>query len=524
MTKTECGRLLTENLGKLYGWAFSRVYNKDEAEDLTNDIICAVLSSVGSLKNDGAFYGFMWRTAENILGSRIRRRQRENALFDKQSEYMGVCLITPETDIEEKEQLSLLRRELSRLSGLYRQTAVLRYFRSKSSKEISQLLNISPEMVRWYLFRSREILKEGIDMTRNLGEKSFDPATFRLDFFGENSSGYWEMFERRLPGNILLAAYEKPLTVSELSDELGVSAPYLEDELAPLVKHGFLKESAGHYNTDIIIFTDEYEKNAAARFKPLCKAAAQRVNGVIEAALEKVGRMDFHRPGISRDTLKFVLANIAVYHGMIKADGTGRGKYGDYPPLSNGSCGYLFGYDNDYANHHFNGIYGRMEDLDGTCYVSVVNYRAIENVQKLTAEKWRETAAALTGAAKGGKADENSDVQLKLAEEGYITVTDGRLTANFCVFPEKLLQEEILPLLDEAVTETFTCTEKVCAEAENMLLPLTPSPLQAKCGALTRIRYQLDVMAFIVESCLEEGYLQMPEKESKPAMFGVVRG
>ena len=117
MDKAECGRLLEENLGKLYGWAFSRLYDKDEAEDLTGDIICAVLSSVHSLKNDDAFYGFMWRIAENVLGSRLRAKSKENTLFDRQSEYMGVCFVTPETDVAEREQINLLRRELALLSG-----------------------------------------------------------------------------------------------------------------------------------------------------------------------------------------------------------------------------------------------------------------------------------------------------------------------------------------------------------------------------------------------------------------------
>ncbi|MDE6593052.1 MAG: sigma-70 family RNA polymerase sigma factor [Oscillospiraceae bacterium] len=523
MDKAECGRLLEENLGKLYGWAFSRLYDKDEAEDLTGDIICAVLSSVHSLKNDDAFYGFMWRIAENVLGSRLRAKSKENSLFDRQSDYMGVCFVTPETDVAEREQINLLRRELALLSGLYRQTAVLFYFYGKSCKEISALLNLSSEMVRYYLFRSREILKEGVNMTREFGEKSYDPGTFRLDFWGGGSNGYWEIFERKLPGNILLAAYEKPLSVSELSGELGVAAPYLEDDLEILLKHGFIKETAGRYRTDIIIFSDEYEKEAAEKFKPICSAAADKVNEVINSAVEKVSKMNFHGNDIPENTLKFVLTNMAVFFGMLKANKNVIEKYGDYPPLSNGSQGFLFGYDNDYVNHRFNGIYGEMMNLEETAYVSVENYRAIADVQKLDITDWYGTIAALTGAVTNEKADENSSIQLRMAQEGFIKIKEGRLTANFAVFPEKLLENEIKPLLSAAMEETCKCADEICGIAERLLIPRTPKPLQNKCGQLAHIRYQMDVMAFIVESCLEKGYLKMPEGDFKPAMFGVIK-
>lgn len=522
MNKTECGRLLEQNLGKLYGRVFSRLYDKTEAEDITNDIVCAVLSSVHSLKNDAAFYGFMWRIAENVLGSRLREKSKESSLFDRQTEHMGVCLVTPESDAVEKEQRRLLRRELSLLSGLYRETAVLFYFHGRSCKEISETLGISGEMVRYYLFRSREILKEGIDMTREFGEKSYDPGTFRMDYWGGGSNGYWEIFERRLPGNILLAAYEKPLTVSEISAELGVSAPYLEDELKILSKHGFIKEASGRYRTDIIIFSDEYEKEAAENFRPIC-TAAEKISETIDSVSEKISNFDFRGSDTDKDTLKFILTNLAVFEGMLKADNDGREKYGEYPPLSNGSCGFLFGYDNDYANHHFNGIYGQMENREETAYVSVENYRVIANIQKLDITDWHGTISALTGAVLGERADESSSIQIRMIQEGFVKVENGRLAANFAVFTEDMLKNEILPLLAPAVNEAYNCTGEICGIAQKLLIPRTPKPLQAKCGQLSRIRYQMDVMAFIVEASLEKGYLKSPSKSFKPAMFGVIR-
>ena len=85
-------------------------------------------------------------------------------------------------------------------------------------------------------------------MDRKYGEKSYNPSNFCIDFWGNGGNSYiWETFERKLPGNIVLAAYEKPLTITELSLELGVSAVYLEDELEILLKFHFITKKANYF-------------------------------------------------------------------------------------------------------------------------------------------------------------------------------------------------------------------------------------------------------------------------------------
>ncbi len=129
-------------------------------------------------------------------------------------------------------KIPLLRRELSLLSKQYREATVAYYIYHKSCSEISTDLGISMEMVKYYLFKTRKILKEGIGMTREFGEKSYNPGIFRMDYWGSgDNTCYWQLFERKLPGNILLSAYDTPVTMQELSVELGVATVYLEDEI-----------------------------------------------------------------------------------------------------------------------------------------------------------------------------------------------------------------------------------------------------------------------------------------------------
>ena len=67
MEQQKAAKLLSDSLKNIFAFSMSRLYDKSEAEDLTNDIICEVLKSAGRLRNDDAFYSFMWRIAENTF-------------------------------------------------------------------------------------------------------------------------------------------------------------------------------------------------------------------------------------------------------------------------------------------------------------------------------------------------------------------------------------------------------------------------------------------------------------------------
>ena len=74
MDKKKASLLLSENLKNLFAFSFSRLYDKTDAEDLTNDIVVEVLSSVHRLKEESAFNAFMWRIADNTFKKFIRKR------------------------------------------------------------------------------------------------------------------------------------------------------------------------------------------------------------------------------------------------------------------------------------------------------------------------------------------------------------------------------------------------------------------------------------------------------------------
>ena len=259
MTDKRASELLSENLTAIYGYAFSKLYDKDKVEDLASEIVYEIIVSARNLQNEEAFWGFAWKIAENTFRRFIRKRELAAQTIELTEENVGVYELSPEQEYIQKEtdskEIYLLRRELSLLKKTHREVCVAYYVDNKSCSQIAKEQNISVEMVKYHLFKTRKLLKEGIGMTRTLGEKSYNPGTFRLDFWGDKNN-YDGLFKRKLPGSIVLAAYYESITAEALSVELGVSMPYLEEEIEILEAAGVLKRTGDKYQTNIVIITD----------------------------------------------------------------------------------------------------------------------------------------------------------------------------------------------------------------------------------------------------------------------------
>ena len=151
---------------------------------------------------------------------------------------------SPDSEYILKEQTNILRREIALLSENYRKSVVLYYFDNKSCDEIARVLKMSTGTVKWWLHEARKLMKEGIIALREYGEKSFNPESLSISCQGLSGADNEPMSlaNRKLPQNILLAAYREPMSVRQLCAELGTPAAYIEDEVFSLVENQLMKE------------------------------------------------------------------------------------------------------------------------------------------------------------------------------------------------------------------------------------------------------------------------------------------
>ncbi len=262
LSKDELNTILQEHIDKIFAFALKRIGNRQEAEELSQDIVYEILRSAQSLKDVRAFHGWMWTIAKNTWKRWLRKRSHNQIeCFDA----LNMVLFDDSSNLENAvvldEEIMLLRREISLLSETARRVTVLHYMEDKSCEEISYILNISMGMVKQHLFKARKIIKDGICMNRELGEKSYNPKNFVFGFWGELGTLYYKMFERKIPKNIVMSAYQKPLTIEELSMDTGIPRPYLEEEVKILLEGDVIsKTKNGHYQTNFIIILKELQE------------------------------------------------------------------------------------------------------------------------------------------------------------------------------------------------------------------------------------------------------------------------
>jgi len=522
MNKQHAAELLTENLGAIYGYAYARLYDKERAEDLASEILCEILSSADRLENDAAFWGFAWRIAENTFRKFIRREKMRARTAELNSDTpVGVFAPSPEEDFVEREStdeaLYRLRRELSLLSRLHRDICVAYYVRGRSCAQIAAEQGISAEMVKYHLFNIRKHLKEGIGMNRKLGEKSYNPGTFRLNFWGDWNR-YDSLCERRLPGSILLAAYDTPLTAEELSLELGVAMPYLEEELETLETAGVLRREGKRYQTNLIILTDRYEKDFARRAEPLCAGMADGIFADAAALLPRIRRLDFAGREYDDNRLLFSVLNIAMMRGYALAKE--KAPTGPMPPLPLGSRGWLYGHDNDYINNRFCGITMETWNREQTAWFCAVNYRVLRACQLYSHRRFQDRAEIMCAAALGGQVNEPDEITAQLAEEGFIRCEDGRLCANFPVFTRESY-DALCTLLRPLAEKTAELMLALSALGREMLASRVPTSVREQCGDIAKIHHRLDAAAILMENWIASGRLTVPAEKTPLCVFGV---
>lgn len=376
MKQESAAEFIEENLKTIFAYALSRVSHREDAQDLTNDIVLAILQSEDKIKNADAFYGYVWGIAANTYRKFMRKKSRSSY------EEIGED-ISDESDFTqallEREDVYRLRREIALLSGEYRECTVAYYYDELSCAEISSKFDISLEMVKYYLFKTRKILKEGICMEREFGEKSFKPAPFEFKtiFDGEFSREYCNLFTRKLPGQILMSAYYTAMSSRELAIELGVASVYLEDEIAVLEKYGLIaKTASGKYQTNILIFTEAFTKEFYLKAEDLAVPSLAEILAGMSEKLEQIRNINPICKGLSDCRLLWGLLWPVMRRGHEIFKNKSPRKLRETDMLYSGATGTNYGISEEVQENHEFGCYsfaGRA-GIDEKYYLSAADF------------------------------------------------------------------------------------------------------------------------------------------------------
>ncbi len=290
-----------EYLEKIFYFCLRKTGSGTEAEDLTQEIALHVIAELNKGTTPASFPAWVWKLARNRYArwADAKRRRSESTM----GEDIGGYAIPDEEEAPvdrmiQREQLSLLRRELAFIRGDYRSILVAHYLEDRRVRDIAASMALSEDTVKQRLCRARKILKEGMNMAREFGTRSYKPEEITFSASGPQPSGLpWSAVMRRIPKNILLQASNNPSTAEELSMELGIALPYMEEEIMRLHDATLLaKTEDGRYITNFFILDKEGQ---LAIYNTLRKNAKERSRMIAEFIEERLG--DIRALGIAAD-------------------------------------------------------------------------------------------------------------------------------------------------------------------------------------------------------------------------------
>lgn len=254
----------TENyIEKIFYFCLKKTGNIHDAQDLSSDITTGILQSLNKGTIPFHFSAWIWRIARNRYSVWADNKHKRSGavtgsdIGDYEIE-ADRCDIAGE--LIHSEDLLLLRRELAFISSDYRNIVVAYYLDDIPVKQIAAALTLPEGTVMSKLYRARKKLKEGMSMAREFGTRSYKPEEISFinscTSFGDFGQP-WTVLNHALYKNIFLEVYANPQTAEELSVQLGVALPYMEDELEYLTKQTFLLKTDAGYETAFPIISRE---------------------------------------------------------------------------------------------------------------------------------------------------------------------------------------------------------------------------------------------------------------------------
>ena len=517
MDTESAGRLLAENIKTVFGFSLSKLQNEAEAQELAGRIVYKVLKSAPKLKNDDSFFAFMWRISETVYADYLREKKKYAFEDISGVQYTDDCRSAADEAVF-REDLRLLRRELSLLSSQFRRATVMYYFDDLTCFQISKKMNISTEMVKYYLFRARKILREGMSMDRLFGEKSYNPVKFEIDFFGTcggDDYEYRSFEERKLRGNILVAAYYLPVKIEELSIELGVAVTYLEDEVRLLEAKKYLVCKNGKYLTNIPVFTLEYIREKEYRTKDIAEASVCKLKEtVFKSFTERFGHMF-----ADENLMRWQIVMLCSHFAMEEQEMTFPDKYGKSPAdgaysvvNGGGGRGIVWGRcfaEGDEFEKGIRGIYNNCFSPDESCSVIAYNF-----IQILNGQFFQGDMLGALSILANGHGDISDDIKQRLYAKGYITEA-GKL--NIPVYSDSEYCE-IKMLLGGGIKIFSEAMDRIREVSANIAAEHAPEHIKKLAEYTAAFVSGIDCFTYIVRNLYTSGWLKNVGDTDKPAM------
>ncbi|MBQ9975329.1 MAG: RNA polymerase sigma factor [Clostridia bacterium] len=284
--------------------AMTKCNSQNDAEDLVGDTMLAAFAYMHR--------GGVIEHPKTWLSNTLCHKHNDN-LRKKYRTPVTICLDesieVAEGEDEEyftSEEASRIRKELNHLSFITREVLIRFYFGNQSVLDIAEGLNIPEGTVKSRLSAGRSQMKKGLEAMET--RENYLPGRLNLSFGGSDGlkgEPISLVEEDLIAQNLLILAYDKPITIGDLSKAIGIPAAYIEPIVKKLVDGELMVQTdSGKVFSDFIISkAQDILKNFESQ-KKFAHKHFDSVWSIIEKMSDKISKMDFVKSMDSEERTK----------------------------------------------------------------------------------------------------------------------------------------------------------------------------------------------------------------------------
>ncbi|MFQ6618638.1 MAG: RNA polymerase sigma factor [Fidelibacterota bacterium] len=164
--------LVNKYKDRIHNLIYSITGDRENVEDLAQDVFMKTFISIEKLKNNSQFYPWLYRVTVNLCIDELRKKKIRRFLsLQDLPEWFQDRILAPWRDKEPSQEISSTRQELSdiiqwgmnKLSPKHRIVITLRHIEELSYEEMAKVLSCSTGTVKSRLFRARRALAKIIE-------------------------------------------------------------------------------------------------------------------------------------------------------------------------------------------------------------------------------------------------------------------------------------------------------------------------------------------------------------------------
>lgn len=232
--------------------AVSKCGSQTDAEDLVGDTMLAAFSYIN--KGGRIEHPKTWlaNTLCHKYNDSLRKKYRAPTTVNFEDSFE---IPAEEEEYFSSEDAAKIRKELNHIAYVNREVLIRYYFGRQSVSDIAAGLGIPEGTVKSRLATGRSQMKKGLETMET--RENYLPGKLYLSFGGSDGPNMEpiSLVENDLIAqNLLILAYEKPITVSDLSKAIGIPTAYIEPIIKKLVDGELMAETAsGKVYADFLI-------------------------------------------------------------------------------------------------------------------------------------------------------------------------------------------------------------------------------------------------------------------------------